>query len=264
VDIGPVDIGPVDIGPVDIGTGGPVRTSYLDAVPPHIARSAGPRRGPRAGRRRRGRAWRRKIAPPALVLLGAAALALTAAIVGLVSLGLAAAGGSAAASEPLAVPAPAFAGGLPRHYWPEHNPVTRRLIRDFTRRFSVISGSEAGQPTGVYREPGIIDPATGGPGWVMYLGYNSAANLGAPGVTIGRVMVLLTASSATRTTWRAAPGPRGGSARCATARFGTVSVSLCAWATEHTVGALMSPRADTKGNELAVLMPLMRLDLQPG
>ena len=31
-----------------------------------------------------------------------------------------------------------------------------------------------------------------------------------------------------------------------------------------TFGALMSPTADTKGDELAVLLPQMRLDLQPG
>jgi hypothetical protein len=197
-----------------------------------------------------------------LALLGVVALALTVAIVTLVNV-LTSAGDSSAA-RPLIVPAPPVAGGLPRHYWPEHNTTTLRLTLEFKRRFSTISGSSSGQPAAVYREPGTIDLATGEPGWVMYLGYNSASNLGPPTATVERVMRVLIAGSPVSLPWRSAPGPGGGSAQCAIALFGSTDVSLCAWATERTVGALMSPRADTRGNELAVLMPSMRLDLQQG
>lgn len=232
-----------------------LRTSYLDAQPPHLARRA-------ARGRRRASQPRRKLAVPVLVILGVVALALTVAIVTLVNVLRSA--GDQSAERPLIVPAPPMAGGLPRHYWPEHNTTTLRLIADFKRRFSAISGSYPGQPAGVYREPGTIDLATGEPGWVMYLGYNSASNLGPPTATVGRVMKVLIAGSALSVPWRSAPGPGGGSAECAIAQFGSTDVSLCAWATERTVGALMSPRADTTGNELAVLMPSMRVDLQQG
>lgn len=270
-------------------------TSYLDAKPPHrrgqrpgsaprsaatprsaawprsAARSAPRPRtasratpGPRTHSRRRARELRRRVALPVLALLVAAGLALTAVTIGLVNWGLATATGNSAAASPLAVPAPAVAGGLPRHYEPVTSAVTLRLINAFVQRFTAVTGRYSGQPEGLYREPGTIDLATDDPGWVMYLGYNSATDLGAPGTTIARVMADLTGSTATSSSWSAAPGRRGGAARCALATFGDSMVTLCAWATGRTIGALMSPTSDTRGKELAVLMPLMRLDLQPG
>jgi hypothetical protein len=234
-------------------------SSYLDAEPPHRTRP----RLTRTDRPKRISRLRRWVAVPLLALLVVAGLALTSVIAGLVRVGMNAASGASAASSPLVVPAPAVAGGLPRRYLPVRDLSAQQLIGEFIRRFSSVAGSYTGPPAALYREPGTIDMANE-QGWVMYLGHNSVASLGTPNVTIGRVMAALTATSAPETSWPTAPGPRGGSTRCAVTLFGTTTVTLCAWATEHTIGALMSPTADTRGNELAVLMPVMRLDLQPG
>lgn len=233
-------------------------SSYLDAKPPHRTRR---RRLRRADRPQRNSGPRRWVAVPVLVLLIVVGLALTSVIVGLVRAGMNAASGAATASSPLVVPAPAMAGGLPRRFLPVRDPEARQLIAEFIRRFATVAGGDTGSPAAFYREPGTIDLANQ-LGWVMYLGHNSAASLGTPDVTIGRVMAALTATAGA--SWPTAPGLRGGSAQCALTLFGTTTVTLCAWATEHTMGALMSPTADTKRNELAVLMPVMRLDLQPG
>jgi hypothetical protein len=235
--------------------------SYLDAKPPH--RTKPQSRLTRTRRPKRNSRLRRWVAVPVLALLVVAGLALTSVIVGLVRAEMNAASGAAAASSPLVVPAPAMAGGLPRRYLPVGDPATQQLMAEFIRRFTTVVGSYAGRPGALYREPGAIDMANE-QGWVMYLGHNSAASLGSPNVTIGRLMAALTATSAPEISWPAAPGPRGGSAQCALTLLGTTTVTLCAWATEHTIGALMSPTAETKRNELAVLMRVMRLDLQPG
>jgi len=233
-------------------------SSYLSARPPHLARPRGTRYARGIG------TSRHKVAILMLALLAVAGLALTGVIVELVKAGVDWSSGQAAATIPLVEPAPVLAGGLPQRDEPVHNSRTLRLIGTFTHRFAAVSGSGAGQPAAFYRELGSIDLASNGPGWVMYLGHNSAASLGAPAATIGRVMAVLTGSSAPGSSWPVAAGPPGGSARCAIAPFGSTIVSLCAWATEHTIGALMSPRADTKGDQLALLMPMMRVDLQPG
>jgi hypothetical protein len=238
-------------------------TSYLDAEPPSSIRPRRQAPGPGTRRQAGGRRIRRRVALPLLALLVVASLALTGAIVGLANLGLSAATPSPAGTSELAVPAPALAGGLPRHYRPVTDTGTQALISEFARRFTAVTGS-AGRPAALYREPGTIDLATDQPGWVMYLGFNATGSLGAPRATVARVIANLTGDSAPGSSWVAAAGPRGGSARCAIAPFGKITVSLCAWATERTIGALMSPMADTRGNELAnVLMPQMRLDLQP-
>lgn len=210
------------------------------------------------------RGLRAIVAVPVLVGLAIAALALIGVIVGLAGVGFSTAIGSAAAANPLAVPAPAVAGGLPRHYEPVQNTATIILIHDFVQRFDTISGRQVGQPSAVYREPGSLDPVTDQPGWVLYLGYNARSDLGSPTATVSRLMAGLIQTSAADSSWTADPGKRGGSARCAITLIGKTTVSVCAWATDRTYGALLSPTSDTRGNELAVLMPLMRLDLQPG
>lgn len=196
-----------------------------------------------------------------LVLVG---VALLSTVGGLISAAIYTATGAAAAASPLAMPAPAVAGGLRQHYEPLHNPLTLQLIAEFTRRFTVFSGTDTGEPSGLYREPATVDLISDQPGWVQYLGFNSSATLGAPSATVARLMADLIQTSAPATSWRANAGARGGTARCAIAVMAGVTVSVCAWATGHTAGALLSPNSDTRGNELAVLMPLMRLDLQPG
>jgi hypothetical protein len=261
------DTGPsaaIKVGPAsepDLGIG--PFASYLDAEPPPLRRSR-PGIGPGSRRPAASRRMPRGVAVPLLALLVVAALLLTGAIAVLASISLSAAGSPSAATSPLAVPAPPVADGLPRHYQPVTNKVTQALITEFTQRFASVTGGGSGRPAALYREPGTIDIATDEPGWVMYLGFNSARSLGRPAVTADRAISILIGSTAPDSFWVTAPGPRGGSARCAIAALGTTSVSLCAWATEHTIGALLSPTADTRGNELAVLMPLMRLDLQPG
>jgi hypothetical protein len=62
--------------------------------------------------------------------------------------------------------------------------------------------------------------------------------------------------------WPVAAGQRGGSANCAMAWLGHTSVSVCGWATDHTIGALVSPARETTVRELATLMVKMRNDLQ--
>jgi hypothetical protein len=233
-------------------------TSYLNARPPHRTTA------PRSGQSPPGRKRRHRLAVLLLALLVATGLTLTGVIVRLVGVGITWSSGEAAAASPLMVPAPALAGGLLRRYLPVRETITQELIAEFIRRFTAATGPYTGHPAALYREPGTVDVATNEPGWVMYLGHNSTASLGAPDVTIGRVTDALTGTSAPNSFWRVAPGPRGGSARCAITYFRGTQVALCAWATEYTVGALMSPIADTLGNELATLMPMMRLDLQPG
>jgi hypothetical protein len=210
------------------------------------------------------RRYSAKVAVPVLLGLAVTAIVLVLAIVGLAGLGFSSAVGTTAAASPLADPAPPEAGGLPRHYELEQNETTISLIQQFTARFAAVSGKYPGHPSALYREPGAIDPATDQPGWVMYVGYNASSDLGSPSATVSRLMASLIETTAPNTSWTADPGERGGSARCAITALGDTTVSICAWATSDTYGALMSPTSDTRGNELATLMPVMRLDLQPG
>jgi hypothetical protein len=215
-----------------------------------------------ARRPARQRRYSAKVAVPVLVGLLVVAVVLVGVIVKLAGLGFSSAVGAGAGNGPLANPAPAEAGGLPRHYQPETNLTTIALIDEFTRRFTAVSGAYSGHPSALYREPGAIDPATDQPGWVMYLGYNASANLGPAPATVRKLMASLIKTTAPNTSWPANPGRLGGSARCAITSLRGTTVTICAWATERTYGALMSPTSDTRGQELATLMPLMRQDLQ--
>ncbi len=210
----------------------------------------------------RQRRYSAKVAVPVLLGLVVVAVVLVGVIIKLAGLGFNTATGTTALTSPLADPAPAEAGGLPRHYQPEQNLSTIELIDDFTRRFSAVSRSYSGHPSALYREPGAIDPETDQPGWVMYLGYNASSDLGAPAATVKKLMAALIQTTAPNASWPANPGELGGSARCAITNMRGTTVTFCAWATDRTYGALMSPTSDTRGQELATLMPLMRLDLQ--
>ncbi len=232
---------------------------------------AGPLRRRKAGRRRSatpgkpaGRQVSALVAVPLIALLAMLALVMVVTIGGLISVGLYSASGAAAAAGPLVVPAPQEADSLPQHYQPLRNEPTIALIAEFVRRFTLYSGSQTGQPAGLYHEPAIIDQVTDQPGWVQYEGFNSKVDLGTPATTVASLMTDLLANPDPKASWRVPPGPRGGSARCAIATVLKTPVSVCAWATDRTAGALLSPLSDTRGNELATLMPLMRMDLQPG
>jgi hypothetical protein len=206
------------------------------------------------------RRYSAKVAGPVRLGLVLVAVVLVTLIVKLAGFGFNTATGTTALTSPLAFPAPAEAGGLPRHYQPEQNLSTIALINEFTKRFSALSGNDSGQPSALYREPGAIDPETDQPGWVMYLGYNASSDLGSPATAVTRLMAALTGASGS--SWTASPGQLGGRARCALTSMSGTTVTFCAWATDRTYGALMSPTSDTRGQELATLMPLMRIDLQ--
>ena len=199
---------------------------------------------------------------PVLAGLIVAALALVGAIIGLTTVFI---GGGQFGGGGSARRAGAYAYGLPRLLKTINQPdSTLALIGQFRDRFIAATGSASGQPSGQYREPvRSIWPPTS-PVWVMYVGYNSDASLGAPQTTILKLIASLTKNPLPSSSWSIDAGPRGGSARCAVTKITDVSVSIGAWATPNTFGALMSPTADTKSDELAVLTPQMRLDLQPG
>ncbi len=207
---------------------------------------------------------RKIFAIPALALLVVIAIGLVGTISGLVSAAIYKATGAAAAAAPLVRPAPGTAGGFRQHYEPLQNVQTIALIAEFERRFRTFSNTTTREPAGLYREPATVDLISDQPGWIKYQGYNSAASLGPPALAVGKLISDLVESSGPGVSWQVAPGARGGSARCAITTITDIRVSICAWATEHTAGALISPDGDTRGDELAVLLPLMRLDLQPG
>lgn len=166
-------------------------------------------------------------------------------------------------AAPLVVPAPAVAAGLPRGYLPIRNAQAQAAIADFRRRFAgtLMPGSHARYPAGVYREPGTADLVTGSPGWLMYLGYNSPVPLGSPATTSRRLIHALARSSGLP--WRVAAGRAGGAAWCVATVIARTPMSVCTWATGRTAGALMSPIRDTAADELAALLPQLRADVQP-
>jgi len=171
--------------------------------------------------------------------------------------------GAVASSGQLAMPAPAFAATLSRRYEMPANQSILLAVAQFRRRFAVLlGGSPAAYPAGLYGEPGRVNPVTGGTGWVMYLGYNSRAGLGAPPATAARLMASLMGGAAKPRPWMTAAGPLGGSALCSGAVIGLTPMSVCVWATEHTAGALIAPAAVTTGGELSALMVAMRPSLQ--
>lgn len=227
-------------------------------------------RGPRRLFRRRGAAGR--VARPmtgkkaGVLLAGLAVLAVafvsTTAV--LANRALSAVRVSAPTSTaPLVMPAPAQAAGLPRHYLLSANQDALPVIALFRRRFATLRGeSAADYPEALYGEPGRINATTDSAGWVIYLGYNSRTSLGDPVRTTGRLMATLAGQASVRS-WQVPAGARGVIARCMVAVVGSMRMSVCGWATTQAVAAVMSPVAVTSTSELAALMPLMRLDLQP-
>lgn len=171
--------------------------------------------------------------------------------------------GTSASTAPLIMPAPAQAAGLPRHYLLSTSQDALPVIAQFRQRFAVLRDESAAHyPEGLYGEPGRIDATTDSAGWVMYLGYNSRASLGDPARTTRRLMAVLAGQASVRS-WQVPARAEDVIARCMVALVGSTRMSVCGWATSQTVAAVMSPTAVTSTNELAALMPLMRLDLQP-
>jgi hypothetical protein len=204
----------------------------------------------------------------ARVILACLALLAGGLIWGTVSLaihGLSAAKASAAHSPTsLIMPAPERAAGLPRHYRLSDDRSDLLAIAQFRQRFARLQGRPVtAYPAALYGEPGRIDLASGSPGWVMYLGYNARLSLGDPAATMTRLMASLAGPTPARS-WPVPAGIQGGSARCMVAVIGPMRMSVCGWATDQTIAALMSPTRDTSVTELATLMQLMRANLEPG
>jgi hypothetical protein len=164
---------------------------------------------------------------------------------------------------PLADPPPAAAGTLPLRPGPIPRALGRNVIDTFRHRFASISAGvpDAVHPSGLYGEPGTVDPLTGRTAWIMYLGLGSTHRLGVPATTINRLMRKLLGNT-TVGPWPARSGARGGSSECTVAVMASTKVAVCGWATDQTTGALMSPVRNTTPGELAMLMVQMRYELQ--
>jgi hypothetical protein len=164
----------------------------------------------------------------------------------------------------LANPAPRVAGTLPLRDGPLPAGSVSSVVAAFKQRFAGmdLGVQGAASPSGLYGEPGHLDPATGHTAWIMYLGLGSPRELGPPGTTLSRLMaaILGPASPAAATPVRS--GARGGSSACGVTVMAATKVAVCGWASARTVGALVSPLYDTTRGELAVLLVQMRYELQ--
>jgi hypothetical protein len=219
--------------------------------------------------RTRGPSRRRAVLALAALTLAAIALAWTSVALALKGFASDLAGSHAAAGE-LLYPAPPNAGALPVHSRVIGNRGTQRAIEVFRHRFAAAidshasGGQAASFPTALYNEPGRPDPVTGTAAWVMYAGFNEQPGLSDPAATLNSLMAKLAGPGATLRPWQVDAGPAGGIAKCIVAIVGQTQVAVCGWATDRTIGAVMSPTRDTTVNELALRMSLMRSDLQPG
>ncbi len=188
------------------------------------------------------------------------------------------------ASGPLVIPAPNTAGGLPRRFGSIAEQGTGAIVAQLRQRFGAIGYSlvadarkaaEAGKlpgrtskditavwTSGLYGQPGHLDPATDRPAWVMYLGLDATAKFGAPADTISRLMMGILGPYAKIGPWRVDSGHRGGAANCTVAWLGQTMVGVCGWASDQSIGAMASPIRDTSIAALATLMIRMRYDLQ--
>ena len=188
------------------------------------------------------------------------------------------------ASGPLVIPAPSSAGGLPRRFGAISEPGTAAIVGELRHRFGAIgyglvfdarnaaeaamqAGSQArtvtaGWTSGLYGQPGHLDPDTNKPAWVMYLGLDATARLGAPADTVGKLMLNILGPYAKIGPWRVNSGHRGGASNCTVAWLAQTMVGVCGWASDHSIGVIASPLRDTSVGELATLLIRMRYDLQ--
>jgi len=227
-------------------------------------------------------------AAPLLAVMAAAAVLIGLATYQLTDRAIAA--GQLAANRlggPLVRPAPGIAGGFPRRTGAITDPAVLAIVGEFGQRFRATGnamvararltadpasgvGSPAGQDvtdswtSGLYGQPGHLDPRTLRPSWIAYYGLDTNGMLGRPAASIMRLMRGLTGPVGPVSAWPVAAGQRGGSAKCTMAWLGHARVSACGWATDHTIGALVSPARETAVRELATLMVTMRDDLQRG
>jgi hypothetical protein len=224
------------------------------------------------------------LAVPFLALMAAAAIVLAWATVQVAERGVTATRQAAmTVGGPLVRPAPRDAGGFPRRFGVITDPAAKSIVSEFRHRFGVVAAglvadarraadpAGTAQParqitgawtSGLYGEPGHLDPSTYRPSWVMYVGMDATGALGRPAEIVTRLMTGLLGPYAVVGPWRVTAGHRGGSANCTVAWLSQTSVSICGWATDHTIGALVSPVRDTSVRELAAMLTQMRFDLQ--
>ncbi len=162
----------------------------------------------------------------------------------------------------IVVPAPAAAGGLTRDYAAERT-VYRVALAQLRRRFKPAwAGTASSYAAAVYDEPGHTDPATRGPVRLVFLGVNTASGAGDPSANLRNYLAGIAAGMAGHGVLaRPAPvpaGPGGGSAECAAATAGSGKATICAWATDWTLGSLTAPRRDASISELAGIMRRLR------
>jgi len=235
-----------------------------------------------------------------LALMTAAAVFLAWATVSIARTGFATTQAAARlAGGPLVVPAPRAAGNLPRRFGTSIDPASASIAAEVDQRFAAVgaqliaaaeraasaagkgaagSGGTAGggtagagpagrkitaiMPSGLYGEPGHLDPVTNRPAWILYLGFDATGNLGQPGATVTGLMMGILGRWSKVGPWRVPAGHRGGAANCTVAWLASTSVAVCGWATDRTMGVIASPVRDTGVRELATLLIKMRYDLQ--
>jgi hypothetical protein len=202
---------------------------------------------------------------------------------------------------PLVIPPPLVAGGLPLRFGSRSAARAGPIVAEMRHRFGAVAAGliadarraaaaaaaqgssaagtsqvgaaaapngaaahpvRASWASGLYGQPGHIDPVTGRLAWVMYLGLDATAKLGIPSHVVATLMLGILGADAKVVRWRVAAGQRGGRASCTVAWLAHTRVSVCGWASDHTIGTVASPTRDTSVAELATLMIKMRLDLQ--
>ena len=117
-------------------------------------------------------------------------------------------------------------------------------------------------PSGLYGEPGHLDPVTNRPAWIVYVGLDATGRLGQPGATVSSLMMGILGKWSKVGPWPVPAGHRGGAANCAIAWLARTSVAVCGWATDRTMGVIASPVRDTDVRELGTLLLRIRYDLQ--
>jgi hypothetical protein len=181
---------------------------------------------------------------------------------------------------PLVVPAPRTAGTLPLRFGKSIDPASAPIAAEVHQRFAAVgaqliaAAERAGgagtagrkitaiMPSGLYGQPGHLDPMTNRPAWISYVGFDASGRLGQPGATVTSLMMGILGKWSKIGPWPVPAGHRGGAANCTVAWLARTSVAVCGWATDRTMGVIASPVRDTSVSELAMLLLKMRYDLQ--
>lgn len=159
-------------------------------------------------------------------------------------------------------PPPATAGVLRRDYAAEASPQFRAGIAHLKSSFRA-SGAPPGSSfvAAIYSETGHLDPLTGAAPQVVFLGVTSGSNISNTSTQLPRLMLQATGGGQNAAE-RTAAGPGGGVAECASRGTGLAKTSICAWATNRTIGIMFSAGRDLSPAQLAVIMRAARPALE--